>query len=98
MQELVGREIERAGLGRLEPGTGQPAFTDASHHMGTTRMSVSPRDGVVDTDCRVHGTRNLYLASSSVFPSAGHANPTLTIVALALRLADTLRSSQPGRA
>ncbi len=98
MQELVGREIERAGLGRLEPGTGTPAFTDASHHLGTTRMSVSPRDGVVDTDCRVHGTRNLYLASSSVFPSAGHANPTLTIVALALRLADTLRSSQQGRA
>lgn len=87
MQDLVGREIERSGFGRLEPGQAQPAFTDASHHMGTTRMSASPRDGVVDTDCRVHGIRNLYVAGSSVFPCAGHANPTLTIVALAERLA-----------
>lgn len=87
MQDLVGREIVRSGFGQFEPGQGQPAFTDASHHMGTTRMSASPRDGVVDTDCRVHGVHNLYLAGSSVFPCAGHANPTLTIVALAERLA-----------
>jgi choline dehydrogenase-like flavoprotein len=59
--------------------------------MGTTRMSISPRDGVVDTNCRVHGVANLYLAGSSVFPCAGHANPTLTLVALSVRLAAHLR-------
>jgi choline dehydrogenase-like flavoprotein len=98
MQELLAAAVERSGLGRLEPGTGVPAFTDASHHMGTTRMSASPQEGVVDTDCRVHGVRNLHVAGSSVFPSAGHANPTLTIVALALRLADAIRSNNRGRA
>ena len=61
------------------------------HHMGTTRMSLSPRDGVVDPDCRVHGVRNLYVAGSSVFPTGGWANPTLTILALAHRLADHLQ-------
>ena len=98
MQELLAGEVERSGLGRIEPGAGVPAFTDASHHMGTTRMSASPHDGVVDTDCRVHGVRNLHLAGSSVFPCAGHANPTLTIVALALRLADAIRSADRGQA
>ena len=58
--------------------------------MGTTRMGSSSRDSVVDSDCRVHGYDNLFVAGSSVFPSTGYANPTLTIVALALRLADTL--------
>lgn len=60
------------------------------HHMGTTRMSVSPRNGVVDTDCRVHGYRNLFIAGSSVFPTSGWANPTLTLLALTYRLADHL--------
>jgi choline dehydrogenase-like flavoprotein len=58
------------------------------HHMGGTRMADSPSDGVVDADCRVWGVDNLYVAGSSVFPSAGHANPTLTIVQLALRLGE----------
>jgi choline dehydrogenase-like flavoprotein len=62
------------------------------HHMGTTRMHQSPRRGVVDADCRVHGVENLFVAGSSVFPTAGYSNPTLTIVALALRLADQLRA------
>jgi choline dehydrogenase-like flavoprotein len=60
------------------------------HHLGTTRMAASPRNGVVDADCRVHGVKNLYIAGSSVFPTGGWANPTLTILALALRLADQL--------
>ena len=62
------------------------------HHMGTTRMATSPREGVVDANCRVHGMRNFFVAGSSVFPTSGHANPTLTIVALALRLADHLQA------
>ncbi len=65
-------------------------MTGCFHHMGTTRMSESPSEGVVDRDCRVHGIDNLYVAGSSVFPTAGFMNPTLTIVALALRLADHL--------
>ena len=60
------------------------------HHIGTTRMSADPRQGVVDADCRVHGVRNLWIAGSAVFPTSGQANPTLTIVALALRLAKCL--------
>jgi len=62
----------------------------ASHHIGTTRMGFTDRDGVVDSDCRVFGVRNLYVAGSSVFRSSGIANPTLTIVQLALRLVDHL--------
>ncbi len=60
------------------------------HHMGTTRMSADPRYGVVDGNCRVHGIQNLYLAGSSVFPTCGGKNPTMTIVLLALRLGDFL--------
>jgi choline dehydrogenase-like flavoprotein len=62
------------------------------HHMGTTRMSETPRTGVVDADCRVHGLANLYIAGSSVFPTSSFANPTLTLLALSLRLADHLKS------
>jgi choline dehydrogenase-like flavoprotein len=63
------------------------------HHTGTTRMNDDPQLGVVDTDCRVHGSSNLFVAGSSVFPTEGTPPPTLTIVALALRLADHLRRS-----
>jgi len=78
------------------PGHPWPAsFIGGKHHMGTTRMSDSCRTGVVDATCRVHGLANLYVAGSSVFPSSGWANPTLSIVALALRLSDELRRSFP---
>jgi len=63
------------------------------HHMGTTRMSSDQRYGVVDENCRVHGIQNLYVAGSSVFPTGGCKNPTLTIVLLALRLGDFLSKS-----
>jgi choline dehydrogenase-like flavoprotein len=53
-------------------------------------MSADPREGVVDADCRVHGVDNLFIASSSVFPTSSHANPTMLVVALAIRLADHL--------
>jgi len=67
------------------------SYTDASHHIGTTRMSEHPRNGVVDANCKVHGVENLFIAGSSVFPTCGYANPTWSIVALALRLAEHLQ-------
>jgi choline dehydrogenase-like flavoprotein len=70
---------------------GWPAqMTPGAHHMGTTRMAADPRDGVVDPNCRIHGLGNAFVAGSSVFPTYGWANPLLTIIALALRLADHL--------
>ena len=63
-----------------------------AHQMGTTRMAADPRYGVVDTDCRVHGLANLYVAGSSVFPTGGGINPTLTIVMMSLRLARHFQS------
>ena len=66
----------------------------AFHHIGATRMAASAEDGVVDPDCRVFGSDNLFLAGSSVFPSCGHANPTAPIMGLALRLADHLAALQ----
>jgi choline dehydrogenase-like flavoprotein len=65
---------------------------DSYHHLGTTRMADDPAQGVVDRDCQTHGVSGLYAAGGSVFPTSGFANPTLTIVALALRLADHLRA------
>ncbi len=65
--------------------------TDNSHHMGTTRMHESDKFGVVDANCRVHGIDNLYIGSSAVFPSSGSAYPTLTILALCIRVADRVK-------
>lgn len=62
------------------------------HHMGTTRMSGSPRNGVTDSHGRMHGVDNLFVVGSSVFPTSGWANPTLTVVALALRTGDRVAS------
>jgi choline dehydrogenase-like flavoprotein len=93
--------LRGSGLGRLElafpdePGAWRAAAEGGKHHMGTTRMHTDPRRGVVDSDCRVHGTSNLYVAGSSVFPTPGFANPTLTIVALAVRLASHLAARLP---
>lgn len=88
----------RNGIGRMQidPSLWQGATSSdipmmsSSHHMGGTRMSETSQTGVVDTDCRVHGAQNLYVASGAVFPTSGLANPTYTIVQLALRLADHL--------
>jgi choline dehydrogenase-like flavoprotein len=74
---------------RLLRGAGRCDFF--WHHMGTTRMADDPAAGVVDADCRVHGVSNLFVAGSSVFTTGGIGAPTLTIVALALRLANHLR-------
>jgi choline dehydrogenase-like flavoprotein len=96
----VRAEFARLGLGRVrQAGWLEDAddadwaqhFRDAYHHIGTTRMGTDPSQGVVDTNCLVYGVRGLYVAGSSVFPTSGTANPTLTIMALAVRLADHLK-------
>ena len=93
---LFGRTLGQHGLGRLRTrilaDSALPGGAGGCHHMGTTRMSVGPRDGVVDADCRVHTCPNLFIAGSSVFATGGYANPTFTVVALALRLAARLHA------
>jgi choline dehydrogenase-like flavoprotein len=96
----IAEELKRLGLGETDASpwlTSQSPLRDDElygtyHHIGTTRMSKDPRDGVVNEDCRSHGIQNLYFAGCSVFPTGGHANPTFTIAALAIRLADHLRN------
>jgi choline dehydrogenase-like flavoprotein len=94
--EIIGGELERAGLGRfvqqLEQETAPSNTEGGYHHMGTTRMHADPRHGVVDPDCRVHGVGNLFIAGPSVFPTGGYANPVLTIIALTVRLADYIKN------
>jgi len=98
---VLGRELGRRGIGRvrmhewvLEPDTSAwpKSLGGGWHHMGTTRMHPDPRRGVVDASCRVHGLANLYVAGAAVYPTAGCANPTLTLVALSLRLSDHLKA------
>lgn len=97
---LLKAGIEQAGIGVLDTDwdTGDPPLLDAArmtatgfHHMGATRMSNEPATGVVDRNCRVHSVANLYIAGCSVFPGY-EGYPTMTLVALAARLADHLRS------
>ena len=96
--QTLDRELRRSGLGRLEflgdPSTLQDRImadaADGYHQIGTARMSADPRDGVVDPNCRVHGTSNLHVVGSAVFPTSGQANPTYLTVCLSLRLARRL--------
>jgi choline dehydrogenase-like flavoprotein len=96
-QDMIDDQLHRAGIGMVDDKLGtEPApvlFYGLYHHLGTTRMHDDPKRGVVDPDSRVHGVSNLFVAGSSVFPTAGWANPTLTIVALSIRLADHLKRS-----
>lgn len=69
----------------------EPTYNWVRHHIGTTRMSDDPRRGVVDSSCKVHGVANLFVAGSSVFPTGGNDMPTMTIIALSLRLGQHLR-------
>lgn len=94
LRRMLAERLGSLGLGRVEEDDEELRFTDASHHMGTTPMSDDPRMGVVDRDCRVHGIANLYVAGSSVFPTAGHANPTLSALALTHRLARHLSENR----
>jgi choline dehydrogenase-like flavoprotein len=93
--ELIGESLEASDVGKLQfsPRARAAAVLDngvGSHHMGTTRMAGRPCWGVVEENCRGFRVDNVYVASSSVFPTSGSANPTLTIVALAIRVADRL--------
>jgi len=97
---LLGDQAGLSGWGRVklkdflvaESDNSWPDFTGGGwHHMGTTRMSDNPRQGVVDSNCKVHGISNLFVAGSSCFATAGAVNPTLSLVALALRLSDHLK-------
>jgi choline dehydrogenase-like flavoprotein len=95
MAIIVGSEFGRLNLGRVQlvewlQDDSDLGWSGSNHHMGTTRMANDPRKGVVNSDCRVHGMGNFYVAGSSVFPTTGFVNPAFTIVALALRLADHL--------
>jgi choline dehydrogenase-like flavoprotein len=85
--ESVKDELRAQGLfdGGTTPNT---RFAPGDHHMGATRMARDPKDGYVDENCTVHGMSNLHIASCSVFVTSGVSNPTLTIIALAVRLAD----------
>jgi choline dehydrogenase-like flavoprotein len=78
-------------LHKLEDGK----VIDMAHTLGTTRMSSDPARGVVDTNCQVHGVGELYIGGGSVLPTSGHANPTLMILSLAIRLADHLKQQLP---
>jgi choline dehydrogenase-like flavoprotein len=99
----LGRELGRCGAGRVRlrdwlarDDGGWPTMVSGGwHDIGGTRMHDDPRQGVVDANCRVHGLANLHLAGAGVFSTSGAANPTLTIVALALRLADRLQAARP---
>ena len=94
--QILHDEFSRRGIGKLQSsllsGDGSfPKLSDASHHMGTTRMGSDPMTSVVDVNCKLHGVGNVFVTGSSVFPTSGYANPNATIVALAIRLADYLK-------
>lgn len=96
--ELAALEFGRMGVGRayatlFRDSNQWPGNLEAGrHHCGTTRMTDNPKTGVADRNCKVNNISNLYLTGSSLFPTIGYANPTLTIVALALRLCDHIKA------
>lgn len=99
--KLLGQQVGASGIGRVR--LPKYMFDDKDekipdsyvsgcwHHIGTTRMSENPKNGVVDADCKLHSVNNLYIAGSSCFTTGGCVNPTYTVVALSLRLSDHLK-------
>lgn len=99
INKLLGQQIGAAGIGRvklkeflLDGDVQLPDYTSGGwHHLGTTRMSDDPKHGVVDANCKIHGIDNLYIAGSSCYTTGGAVNPTLTVVAISLRLANHIK-------
>ena len=98
--EIIGQQVGIADIGRVklldylqdENDESWPEYTSAGfHHMGTTRMSNNPKKGVVDANCKIHSINNLFVAGSSCFTTSGAVNPTMTLVALSLRLSDHVK-------
>ena len=96
-QKAIVRDLRAVGLDCAVEGSSGAAGNQSIdeprwvwHHMGTLRMSSDPTQGVVDPNCKVHGMENLYVAGSSIFPTCSTDMPTLTLMALAHRLADHL--------
>lgn len=100
INQIIAKEVGKAGIARIklhdflvdENDNSFPKSTNAGwHHMGTTRMGTTPRKGVVDIHCQIHGINNLHIAGSGCFVTAGAPNPTLTLVALTLRLSNRIK-------
>ena len=91
---IFAKAFERAGIGSFRCLKSPRVNPSGHHHMGATRMHENPKLGVVNEECRVHGVSNLFIAGSSVFPTGGYANPTLTVLALCFKLADFLRTPE----
>jgi choline dehydrogenase-like flavoprotein len=100
INQLLGQQVGQAGIGRVkladflldEKDDSMPEYISGGwHHIGTTRMSDNPKEGVVDADCKVHGISNLFITGASCFPTGGAVNPTYTTVAMTLRLSDHLK-------
>jgi choline dehydrogenase-like flavoprotein len=98
---LIGQEMGKSGFGRLklrEPFVDENDMTfpkdihGGNHHMGTMRMNNDPKKGVVNDNCQVHGIHNLFIAGSACFPTAGAPNPTMTLIAMSLRLSDHIKT------
>lgn len=107
INKLIAEQVGLAGIGRVKLKDwladdnikDLPDYTSGGwHHMGTTRMSSDPKTGVVDANCKVHSIGNLYVAGSSCYATGGAVNPTLTVVAISLRLADHLKNKIKGAA
>lgn len=99
INKLLGQQVGAARLGRvkladflLNDDPQLPEYTSGGwHHLGTTRMHEDPKKGVVDANCKIHGIDNMYVAGASCYPTGGAVNPTLTCVAISLRLSDHLK-------
>jgi choline dehydrogenase-like flavoprotein len=101
ISETLGQQVGAAGIGRVrmpdfmlddkDDKIPTSSVSGGWHHMGTTRMSDNPKEGVVDANCKVHGISNLFVAGSSCFTTGGAVNPTYTVVAISLRLSDHIK-------